>query len=99
MKLDMPVEIKTPVPSVKDAAARLGISKKRAFELAEFAESSAKKDGVFVLPGIGRLVREDRQARKSRASTTRKTIRIPARKIVKFAPKKAAKSKVAPKED
>ena len=38
--------------------------------LAETAISQVKKNGIFVLPGIGRLVRVDRKARMGRNPAT-----------------------------
>ena len=48
------------------------------------AIAEVKKNGVFVLPGIGRLVRVDRKARTGRNPATGETIKIPAKKVVKF---------------
>ena len=55
------------------------------------AIAEVKKNGVFVLPGIGRLVRVDRKARTGRNPATGETIKIPAKKVVKFRVAKAAK--------
>ena len=52
--------------------------------LSSLAISEVKKNGVFVLPGIGRLVRVDRKARLGRNPATGETIKIPAKKVVKF---------------
>ena len=43
-----------------------------------------KKNGVAILPGIGRLVRVDRKARMGRNPATGEAIKIPAKKVVKF---------------
>src|ERR1017187_5995685 len=48
--------------------------------LASLAIGEVKKNGVFVLPGIGRLVRQDRKARVGRNPATGETIKIPAKK-------------------
>jgi DNA-binding protein HU-beta len=48
------------------------------------AISEVKKNGVFVLPGIGRLVRVDRKARMGRNPATGEAIKIAANKVVKF---------------
>jgi DNA-binding protein HU-beta len=70
----------------------------RAFldNLASIAISEVKKNGVFVLPGIGRLVRVDRKARTGRNPATGETIKIPAKKVVKFRVAKAAKDAIVP---
>ena len=62
--------------------------------LAAMAIAEVKKNGVFVLPGIGRLVRVDRKARTGRNPATGETIKIPAAKTVKFTAGKAFKDSV-----
>jgi DNA-binding protein HU-beta len=64
--------------------------------LSSMAISEVKKNGVFVLPGIGRLVRVDRKARTGRNPATGETIKIPAKKVVKFRVAKAAKDAIVP---
>ena len=70
----------------------------RAFldHLASMAIAEVKKNGVFVLPGIGRLVRVDRKARTGRNPATGESIKIPAKKVVKFRVAKAAKDAIVP---
>jgi DNA-binding protein HU-beta len=65
-------------------------------ELANVAIRETKKSGVFVLPGIGRLVRVDRKARMGRNPATGEAIKIPAKKVVKFRVAKAAKDAIVP---
>lgn len=64
--------------------------------LSGLAVSEVKKNGVFVLPGIGRLVRVDRKARTGRNPATGASIKIPAKKVVKFRVAKAAKDAIVP---
>jgi DNA-binding protein HU-beta len=64
--------------------------------LSALAIGEVKKNGVFVLPGIGRLVRVDRKARTGRNPATGETIKIPAKKVVKFRVAKAAKDSIVP---
>jgi DNA-binding protein HU-beta len=64
--------------------------------LASLAIGEVKKNGVFVLPGIGRLVRQDRKARVGRNPATGESIKIPAKKVVKFRVAKAAKDSIVP---
>jgi DNA-binding protein HU-beta len=64
--------------------------------LSSLAISEVKKNGVFVIPGIGRLVRVDRKARTGRNPATGETIKIPAKKVVKFRVAKAAKDSIVP---
>jgi len=59
--------------------------------LSDTAISEVKKNGVFVLLGIGRLVRVDRKARMGRNPGTGEAIKIAAKKVVKFRIAKAAK--------
>jgi DNA-binding protein HU-beta len=65
-------------------------------ELSGMAIAEVKKNGVFVLPGIGRLVRVDRKARTGRNPLTGESIKIPAKKVVKFRVAKAAKDSIVP---
>jgi DNA-binding protein HU-beta len=65
-------------------------------ELAKTAISETKKSGVFVLPGIGRLVKANRKARMGRNPATGEAIKIPAKTVVKFRVAKAAKDSIAP---
>jgi len=64
--------------------------------LSGMAIAEVKKNGVFILPGIGRLVRVDRKARTGRNPATGETIKIPAKKVVKFRVAKAAKDAIVP---
>jgi DNA-binding protein HU-beta len=64
--------------------------------LSSIAIAEVKKNGMFVLPGIGRLVRVDRKARTGRNPATGETIKIPAKKVVKFRVAKAAKDAIVP---
>lgn len=64
--------------------------------LASMAVSEVKKNGVFVLPGLGRLVRQERKARMGRNPATGESIKIPAKKVVKFRVAKAAKDSIVP---
>ena len=64
--------------------------------LAQTAIAEVKKNGVFVLPGLGRLVRVDRKARMGRNPATGEAIKIPAKKAVKFRVAKSAKEAIVP---
>ena len=64
--------------------------------LAQTAVTEVKKNGVFVLPGLGRLVRVERKARMGRNPATGETIKIAAKKVVKFRVAKAAKDAIVP---
>jgi DNA-binding protein HU-beta len=72
------------------------VSKDLLTQLAETAISEVKKNGLFVVPGLGRLVRVDRKARMGRNPATGESIKIPAKKVVKFRIAKAAKDAIIP---
>ena len=65
-------------------------------ELAKTALEETKRNGVFILPGIGRLVKSNRKARMGRNPATGQAIKIPAKTVVKFRVAKAAKDSIAP---
>ncbi|HTQ56785.1 MAG TPA: HU family DNA-binding protein [Bryobacteraceae bacterium] len=85
---------------VRNLAEGCGVNNKVARQfldsLAGMAVAEVKKNGVFVLPGLGRLVRQDRKARTGRNPATGETIKIPAKKVVKFRVAKAAKDAIVP---
>jgi DNA-binding protein HU-beta len=85
---------------VKELAAAVGVAakvaKSFAIAYAELAIRETKKNGMAVLPGIGRLVRVDRKARMGRNPATGETIKIPAKKVVKFRVAKAVKDSIVP---
>ncbi|MGH9663401.1 MAG: HU family DNA-binding protein [Bryobacteraceae bacterium] len=85
---------------VKELAAATGVNNKVAKQFvgtyADMAVRETKKNGVFVMPGIGRLVRVDRKARMGRNPATGEAIKIPAKKVVKFRVAKAAKDAIVP---
>lgn len=64
--------------------------------IARVAVSETKKNGQFVFPGIGKLVKAHRKARVGRNPQTGETIKIPARTVVKFRVAKAVKDAIVP---
>src|ERR1044071_9890107 len=62
--------------------------------LTAIAYRETKKNGEFTLPGIGKLVKSHRKARKGRNPATGAEIKIPAKTVVKFRVAKAAKDSV-----
>src|SRR5467141_2244029 len=66
--------------------------------LADTAIKETKKNGVFVVPGLGRLVKAHRKARMGRNPQTGEPIQIKAKTVVKFRVAKAAKDAIAPKK-
>ena len=83
---------------VREIASACGVNNKVAKQcietLAAIAIKETKKTGMFVVPGIGRLVRVDRKARMGRNPATGAPIKIPAKKVVKFRVAKACKDAV-----
>lgn len=85
---------------VRELAETTGINNRVAKQfiesLAQLAVRETKKNGVFILPGIGRLVRAERKARTGRNPATGETIKIPAKKVVKFRLAKSVKDAIVP---
>jgi DNA-binding protein HU-beta len=72
------------------------VSKHYLESLADLAVRETKKNGVFIVPGIGRLVRAERKARVGRNPATGEAIKIPAKKVVKFRLAKSVKDAIVP---
>ena len=66
--------------------------------LGQTALAEVKKNGVFVLPGIGRLLKVERQARMGRNPATGEAIKIPAKTVVKARIAKQLKDAVLPRK-
>lgn len=84
-------------------AESLDVPKKMAAQFLEELACLAYKEAKngFTLPGMGKLVLVNRKARMGRNPATGETIRIPAKKVVKFRVAKACKDAVlggAPKK-
>ena len=77
-------------------ADTVGISKKQATETLEAIVALAYKNAknAFTLPGLGKLVLVNRKARMGRNPATGESIKIPAKKVVKFRVAKAAKDAI-----
>jgi DNA-binding protein HU-beta len=65
-------------------------------ELAAIALKETKENGVFVLPGIGRLVKAQRKARMGRNPQNGESIKIAAKTVVKFRVAKTVKDAISP---
>ena len=87
---------------VKELAEATGTNGKVAKSFVEsyaaIAVRETKKNGLFVIPGIGRLVRVDRKARMGRNPATGEAIKIPAKTVVKARIAKQLKDTVLPKK-
>ena len=81
---------------VAAVAEKAELPKKQAAEIldyiAELAYQHAKN--TFTLPGIGKLVLNNRAARVGRNPKTGEAINIPAKRVVKFRVAKAAKDAI-----
>ncbi len=81
-------------------ADKFTMSKKQANEvldeLAAVAVAQTRKNGAFVIPGVGKLVKAARKARMGRNPATGATIKIPAKTVVKFRVAKACKDSIVP---
>jgi DNA-binding protein HU-beta len=62
--------------------------------LSDIAYKAMKKNGEFVLPGFGKLVKQKRKARIGINPKTQQKIKIPAKTVVKLRVAKAAKDAV-----
>ncbi len=85
---------------VKELAETTGVPTKVAKHFvtafSDMAVRETKKSGMFVIPGIGRLVRVERKARMGRNPATGAAIKIPAKKVVKFRVAKAVTDAIVP---
>jgi DNA-binding protein HU-beta len=87
---------------VRQMAEKVGTNNKTAATfletLAETAVKETKKNGMFVLPGLGRLKKVQRKARMGRNPQTGEPIKIAAKTTAKFYLAKAVKDAIAPKK-
>jgi len=83
---------------MSEVAELNGISKKEAValwdKLVGFFYGRVKSDGELTLPGLGKLVKQHRNARMGRNPQTGEQIQIPAKTVVKFRVNKAAKDAI-----
>lgn len=87
---------------VRHMAEKVGTNNKTAASfletLAETAVKETKKNGMFVLPGLGRLKKVQRKARMGRNPQTGEPIKIAAKTTAKFYLAKVVKDSIAPKK-
>ena len=87
---------------VRHVAEKVGTNNKTAAAfletLAETAVKETKKNGLFVLPGLGRLKKVHRKERMGRNPQTGEPIKIKAKTTAKFYLAKAVKDSIAPKK-
>lgn len=77
-------------------AKKTGVTKKLAGQFLEELISLSYKEAkkAFVIPGLGKLVVVNRKARMGRNPATGETMKIPAKKVLKFRIAKQAKDAV-----
>ena len=87
---------KTKSEIIAGIAEATEITKKQATAALEALVTMAYKGAKdkFVIPGLGKLVLVNRKARMGRNPATGATIKIPAKKVVKFRIAKAAKEAI-----
>jgi len=85
---------------VKLMAGKIELTNKQAATfldtLADVAVKETKKNGVFVMPGLGRLKKVQRKARMGRNPQTGEAIKIKAKTVAKFYVAKSVKDAIAP---
>ncbi|MFQ5329389.1 MAG: HU family DNA-binding protein [Thermodesulfobacteriota bacterium] len=71
---------------IEHLAKKMGVTKKMASEFLEVFAALAYKEAkrTFTVPGIGKLAIVKRKARKGRNPATGETIKIPAKRVLKF---------------
>jgi DNA-binding protein HU-beta len=81
---------------VAKLAEQASLTKKAAADILDFIAQVAYKEAKnsFTLPGLGKLVLVQRKARMGRNPATGETIKIKAKKVVKFRVAKAAKDAI-----
>ena len=77
-------------------AKKASVTKKTATQILDDLAALSYKEAknAFVVPGIGKLVLAHRKARMGRNPQTGETIKIPAKKVLKFRVAKAAKDSI-----
>jgi len=95
-------KVMTKAQLVSLIAEKAGITKASANNILETitvtAYTETKKNGQFIIPGIGKLMKAQMKARKGRNPQTGAEIKIPAKTVVKFRVAKACKDAVAPEK-
>lgn len=81
---------------VAKLAEKASLTRKAAADILDFIAETAYKEAKnsFTLPGLGKLVLVQRKARMGRNPATGETIKIKAKKVVKFRVAKAAKDAI-----
>ncbi len=90
--------VMTKAGTVSHLAEKTGLSKKQvaAFmdEIQALAVKEAKKNGAFVIPGVGKVVLSNRKARMGRNPQTGEPIKIAAKRVVRIRAVKVLKDAI-----
>ncbi len=93
-------KVMTKAQLVTLVADKAGLTKATAGQVLDLIAGTAvtetKKNGQFIIPGIGKTVKSQRKARMGRNPQTGAAIKIPAKTVVKFRVAKAFKDAVVP---
>jgi DNA-binding protein HU-beta len=91
-------KVTTKAQTVKTLSEKMDLSKKQvgAFldEIQALAVKEAKKNGAFVIPGIGKVVLSNRKARMGRNPQTGEPIKIAAKRVVRIRAVKVLKDAI-----
>ena len=83
-----------------ELSERLNITKKDVGvyldQLVDLAYKETRKNGAFIIPGLGKLVLRKTKKRKGRNPATGEEIEIPAKTAVKFSLSKTCKEAIVP---
>ena len=88
----------TKAQTVTYLAEKTELSKKQVVsfmeELLKLAVKEAKKNGAFVIPGVGKVVLSNRKARMGRNPQTGEPIKIAAKRVVRIRAVKVLKDSI-----
>jgi DNA-binding protein HU-beta len=91
-------KVMTKAATVANLATKTGLTKKQVAglidEIQALAVREAKKNGAFVLPGIGKVVLSNRKARMGRNPQTGEPIKIAAKRVVRIRVRKDHKDAI-----
>jgi len=85
-------KVMTKAASVSHLADKTSLTKKQV--AGTLAVKEAKKNGAFVLPGIGKVVLSNRKARMGRNPQTGEPIKIAAKRVVRIRAAKVLKDAI-----
>ncbi|NCC83035.1 MAG: HU family DNA-binding protein [Clostridia bacterium] len=91
-------QVLTKTQIIATIAEKTELPKKKIAEVLEIITSLTYKNAKngFTLPGIGKIVVNNRSARTCRNPQTGEPVKVPARKVLKFRFAKAAKDAILP---